>query len=202
MKVKLLMVLLLSGLFALSGCAGLSKCMDGSYEKSISDLTAANEALKQEVAGLESSVKAQEKAIAERQAEIAKLEAERKALQSGMAGLDEEVRKLQKELQPGEKQKTAEAQGQAVKKDLKIKILAGNTRLSSARALSKKLSEAGYSVDRVDRAPRSFAMTTVFHAAGMENEAGQVAQRIGPHAVTKPMTWNSVYQLIIVVGRK
>ncbi|HPL62144.1 MAG TPA: LytR C-terminal domain-containing protein [Syntrophales bacterium] len=201
MKGKLLIFLLLSGVLAFSGCAGLSKCMDGSYEKSIKELTTANESLKKEVAGLEASVKAQEKTLAERQAEIARLEEERKALQSGMAGLNEEVRKLKKELQP-EKQKDAAAEAQVLKKDLKIKILAGNTRLSSARALSKKLSEAGYSVGRVDRAPRSFAITTVFHAAGLANEAKQVAQKIGANAVTKPMTWSSMYQLIIVVGRK
>ncbi|MFB3924858.1 MAG: LytR C-terminal domain-containing protein [Syntrophales bacterium] len=210
MDKRFLFISILIMAFTISGCSGLTKCMDGSYEKEIKELSARNEDLKKELARLDAAVKARDKAAGEKDQTIARLEGEKAALNTQITGMSEELKKCQKPAQAtGEtdKQKAMKAEAQAAAekesiKSLRIKILAGNSRLSSARALSSKLTGMGYRIEKVDRAPRSFAATTVFFAADSENEAKNIANKLGAGTAMKPITWSSVYNLIIVVGKK
>ncbi len=54
---------------------------------------------------------------------------------------------------------------------------------------------------RIDRAPRAdFPVNTVYFAAGCEEEATRVAGQLGKGTVSKPLSWPSVFDLIIVTG--
>ena len=86
------------------------------------------------------------------------------------------------------------------KKDLRIKVLSGDARLSSARNLALQLQKLGYIVDRIDLAPKSFSATTVYFAAGLNNHGSEIASQL-PGSVTKPLTWKSVYDIIVVSGK-
>ncbi len=196
MDKKVLLISTLVLLFMLSGCAGMTKWMDGSYEKQIKDLSIANSELKKEVIKLDGANKSNEKLLSEKQGEIAKLEGDKTALTNQVKGLNEQIEKM-KAPPPEELAKKAEAQ--AGPKSLRIKILAGSGQLSKARAISGRLLALGYKVEKVDRAPRPYTHTTVYYSTNSENEAKAIAKKIG--ADTKPISWSSVFNIIVAVGK-
>jgi len=86
-------------------------------------------------------------------------------------------------------------------KMLKIKVLSGNGKISSAKALSGKLTQLGYRVENIGMAPRSdFDVNTVYFAPEYKNEAQQMAARLGGDTIYKPLTWPSVFHMIVVAG--
>jgi hypothetical protein len=88
-------------------------------------------------------------------------------------------------------------------KALKIKVLAGDGNLTSARSLSKRLSGMGYRVKLIDRAPRSdFDATVVYYGNDHRAAAETMAKRLGGGTATKPLTWSSDFDIIVVTGRQ
>lgn len=86
---------------------------------------------------------------------------------------------------------------------VKIKVLAGEGNIASARVMAKRLVKMGYRVKLIDRADRSdFAVDTVYHAKDQAATAEEIAKKLGGSAITKPLTWQSVFDLVIVTGRK
>jgi hypothetical protein len=103
-----------------------------------------------------------------------------------------------------EKKKTTEEQpaiqGKAIDiKTLKVKVLSGNGKLSSAREMSKKLIRMGYKVADIELGPRKdFTVNTIYFASNYQREAQQLAARLGGKTVCKPLTWNSIFNIIVV----
>jgi uncharacterized coiled-coil protein SlyX len=84
---------------------------------------------------------------------------------------------------------------------LKIKVLSGNGNISSAKALSEKLTQLGYKIENIGMAPRSnFNANTIYFAKDYKKEAQQMAAQLGAGAVFKPLTWSSVFHMIVVAG--
>ena len=84
-------------------------------------------------------------------------------------------------------------------KTLKVKVLSGTGKMSSARVMSKKLTGMGYKIESVGMAPRpNFAANTVFYAPGYQKEAQDLTTRLGENAICKPLTWSSVFHIIVV----
>ena len=84
---------------------------------------------------------------------------------------------------------------------LRIKVLSGTGRLSSAHALRDSLVKSGYRVERVDMAPRSnFTESIVYYSAGLRPQAEELAARMGGRASVKPLSWKSVFDMIVVKG--
>ncbi|MBN2437966.1 MAG: LytR C-terminal domain-containing protein [Deltaproteobacteria bacterium] len=84
-------------------------------------------------------------------------------------------------------------------KGLRIKVLAGSGGLSAARKMSETLKDLGYKVERLDRASTThFRSDTVYYAKESEKEAKGLADRLGKETVVKPLTWPSVFDIIIV----
>jgi hypothetical protein len=84
-------------------------------------------------------------------------------------------------------------------KGLRIKVLAGSGGLSAARKMSKTLQDLGYKVERLDRASTAhFKSDTVYYAKDSEKEAGELAGRLGQGIVVKPLTWPSVFDIIVL----
>jgi outer membrane murein-binding lipoprotein Lpp len=186
----------------LSACSGMN-------EQRINELTGANVELRKQVIRLDQANKEKEKALSERQEDISRLEAEKTRLNSQITNLNTELEKL-KSAPPSEstvlKQKPESAETRtanvASAKTSNIKILAGLSRMPMARVFASKLTATGYRVERVDQAPRSFEKTTVYYASGYENEARDIARRIGKDIAIKPITWNSAFRIIVAVGKK
>lgn len=87
------------------------------------------------------------------------------------------------------------------KSSLRIKVLSGDGDIKSARNMALKLESAGYVVERIDMAPKStFTRHTVFHQKSLSNEANSVATVIGASSNVRPLTWRSIFDLIVVTG--
>ena len=85
---------------------------------------------------------------------------------------------------------------------LKIKVLSGDGDLRSAEAMVERLRKMGYEAKAIDLAPHSsFSRDTVFFTSRSQQEAKQLVSRLGGDAVLKPLSWPSVFDLIVVTGR-
>jgi hypothetical protein len=88
------------------------------------------------------------------------------------------------------------------KQELRVKVLSGDGDLSSAREMAEKLTHMGYKIRLIHYAPRSnFSRNTVYFAAKFENEAERLVRSLGGNAISKPITWFSIFDLIVVTGR-
>ncbi len=69
--------------------------------------------------------------------------------------------------------------------------------------MAKRLVKMGYRVKLIDRGDRSdFAVNTVYHTADHSATAEEIVKKLGGSAITKPLTWQSIFDLIVVTGRK
>jgi vacuolar-type H+-ATPase subunit I/STV1 len=216
MQKGVLFFIFLISVCLLSGCAAL-RYFDGSSDEQIRGFNMSKGELREEVESLQSDNKilldvldrkqarldeyeekdkANIQAISEGQALIESLEKEKNTLLEENERLKSAA--LVKEETPVEKQVDKPAPTAAVKK-LRIKVLAGSGELSAARKLSKKLTQLGYKVERMDVAPKAkFKSDTVFFARDRQKEARELAGRLGGGTVIKPLTWSSIFDVIIV----
>ncbi len=82
-----------------------------------------------------------------------------------------------------------------------IKVLSGNGEILSARVLAKRITDLGYRVSAVTYAPRSnFLQHTVYFAPPFKEDARRIALALGGAVVSKPLTWRSKFDLIVVAG--
>lgn len=85
---------------------------------------------------------------------------------------------------------------------LKIKVLSGDGNIRSAKQMASRLKKMGYHVKRVDFAPKStFSKNTLFFAAGTRKQAEALSRRLGGSTVLKPLSWSSIFDIIVVTGR-
>ena len=84
-------------------------------------------------------------------------------------------------------------------KTFKIKVLSGNGKLVPARDMSKKLIGMGYKIEDIGIAARTdFRENTIYYASDYKKEAEQLEARLGGDTVSRPLTWTSVYHIIVV----
>jgi hypothetical protein len=85
---------------------------------------------------------------------------------------------------------------------LKIKVLSGDGNLASAQEMAKRLGRMGYKIKAIDLAPQSsFLRDTVYFTSRSHLQAKRLLSRLGSNAILKPLTWRSVFDLIIVTGK-
>ncbi len=85
---------------------------------------------------------------------------------------------------------------------LKIKVLSGNGNINSAKFMKNKLISMGYLVSRIGSAPRSnFKQNTIYFSQSSKDDAFRLVSDYGGNIVAKPLTWNSVFDLIVVAAR-
>ena len=84
-------------------------------------------------------------------------------------------------------------------KNLKVKVLSGNGKLPTARQMSKRLIGMGYGVEDIGTATRTdYAVNTIYFASAYKTQAQRLAARLGGKTIAKPLTWSSVYHIIVV----
>lgn len=84
-------------------------------------------------------------------------------------------------------------------KNIKVKVLSGNGKLSSARDMSKKLIRMGYKIADIGFAPRKdFTVNTIYFASDYQKEAQQLEARLGGKTTSKLITWPSNFHIIVV----
>ena len=131
--------------------------------------------------------------------EIEALREENRTMRSQGLLLERKLAQLQ-----GQKEHVVDTQ-KASQEDialLKIKVLSGDGNLASAHEMAKKLRSMGYKIKAVDSAPQpSFSRDTLYFTSNSLQQAKRLLSRLGDNAVLKPLTWPSVFDLIIVTGK-
>jgi hypothetical protein len=89
------------------------------------------------------------------------------------------------------------------KQRIDIKVLSGDGDINSAEAMENELENLGYKIYFTDMAPTSnFSQNTVFDAPNFQNKAKRLADSLSSKPVLKPISWPSVFDIIVVTGKK
>ncbi len=188
-----------------SGCSTL-----GFFDKSSKDDLERSKAsiahLNDQLADLNKELVALKKEVQQLKEEAQKEEEEAGIEENSLTGQTGTEKQIQEELieNKAEQKKTTQEQTAFQRKEidlktLKVKVLSGNGKLSSARDMSKKLIRMGYKIGDIDLGPRKdFMVNTIYFAPDYQKDAQQLAARLGGNTVCKPLTWNSIYNIIVV----
>ena len=85
---------------------------------------------------------------------------------------------------------------------LNIKVLNGNGIRYAAKKMAKKLNKMGYDIELIDNAPRfNFSQNTVFFGSEFHDEAKLLVSRLGGSSISKPLSWSSIFDIIVVIGK-
>lgn len=199
MYMRALCIITLVFCLATSGCAGL----DISGRNTTEELQRS----KASIAQLNEQMAAVNKELTLLKSEVQKMkEVEAAAKDSSVAGetgKKEQVKEV--DISKRDEMKKSADEKQAVEgketslKRLKIKVLSGNGKLPTARQMSKKLIGMGYRVEDIGTATRTdYAVNTIYFASDYKTEAQRLAARLGGKTIAKPLTWSSVYHIIVV----
>ena len=200
---------------ALSGCAAMRN-WNGSLDRDIQKLKDDNDAYKRSIQEKDGQIDRLNKQLSTMSREIETLKAEtqqapivmQKAIpktEGSEAVLKDQVSALKDKSTAFEEKaaaQTAVAEKGAGAKALRLKVLSGNGKISSAQAMSKKLKALGYRVEDTGLASRTnYRVHTVYYAAGYKSQAQRIAAQLGSGTVSSPLTWPSVFNVIVVAGR-
>ena len=87
-------------------------------------------------------------------------------------------------------------------KSIRVKVLSGNGKMSSAKKMAQRLTKLGYRVEVVGMATTpDYATDTVYYKSGFEKKSADMARKLGGRTITKPITWSSVFDIIVVAVR-
>jgi cell division protein FtsB len=131
--------------------------------------------------------------------QLNKLTKENQRLTAENRALSEKITSLQS------KYGTPLSKSYELKKDkpkLMIKVLSGDGDLNSAKKMAKKLRNMGYEIESIHLAPRSdFTRNIVYYKAECQDEAKHLVSGLGGNTISKPLTWSSVFDIIVVTGK-
>lgn len=209
LRTYLIIAFLLLGL-AFQGCAALKK-LDGSTEEELEKFRMNKNQMwnelqlcrnrNRELQNQVSPLKQGNERITDLEEQIRDLEKENKRLIHEKTELEEKLFAREAKEPQLETRLPGRGQEKDVRK-LKIKVLSGDGKLSSAKQLAEKLTKMGYRVRFVDLAPRStFSQTTVYFSPAVKKEADSLATQLGGSTISKPLTWPSEFDLIVVTGK-
>lgn len=130
--------------------------------------------------------------------EIAKVEVKSGALNEELMKLREENQKIVNENRLLKERLQRFTQKKDLR-ELKIKVLSGDGNFSSAKRMAKRLMGMDYEIRLIGFAPRSnFKKNTVYFAPKFEKEGRSLVSSLGANTVLKPLTWSSIFDLIVV----
>jgi vacuolar-type H+-ATPase subunit I/STV1 len=93
------------------------------------------------------------------------------------------------------------AKNQAGLKSIRLKVLSGDGKIDSARRMAKRITSMGYLVENVGMADNSdYPTSTVYFAPKYNKEAKALAKKLGKETITKPLSWKSAFNIIVVTG--
>ena len=197
------------------GCAAL-KCLDGSLKKEVEALEMSKGQLSNEVESFKAENSDLQKQIDALQEEnqrikdehgnkIAKLSDENQVLNEQISTLREEKKRIGGENQILKEKLTTFSLQNELKRDretLKIKVLSGDGNLYSAKEMREKLKSMGFQIEFIDYASSpNYPQNTVYFKPKLQNEAKQLASHLGGNTISKPLSWSSIFDLIVVTGR-
>ena len=212
-------------LLFLSGCTGELKRQvarleseNQAYQATIKDKHAQIGKLEAEVARLNFSNDALQALLYKKAAEISKLQAgesdlketpRQKESPARVDGTVMDIEALNKRIDQLKSEKDAlqnekkpmEAQPVNLRA-ARVKVLTGDGKPASGREMARMVEGMGYKVERVGKAPNAnFSQHTVFYKPDFRSDADNIAKRLGGNAIIKPLSWPSIFNLIVVTGK-
>ncbi|UCG99873.1 MAG: hypothetical protein JSU78_05410 [Deltaproteobacteria bacterium] len=221
-RAYLIILILHLGLIS-QGCTAL-EYLDGSSKEEIKEFKMTKdemhneiERLKTENVDLQSQINTlreeNQKIRDENEKETASMRDENEVLNEQINKLKEEGQRISDENQILAKKltslqikyETISSESDESKKDigkLKIKVLSGDGNLNSAKEMAKRLMKIGCKIGSIHYAPRSnFSRDTVYFAPKFQDDAKWLLPNLGSNAISKPLTWPSIFDLIVVTGK-
>jgi TolA-binding protein len=111
----------------------------------------------------------------------------------------QEIDIVKEETKKAPEEKSIVSQKEITHKALRMKVLSGNGKLSTARDMSTKVAKMGYKSEDIGLASRAdYKATTIYYAPEYRMEAEKLAARLGGETISKIMTWPSVFHIILV----
>ena len=212
MYMRILCIITLIFCLATSGCAGLDISGRNTTEElqrskaSIAQLNEQIASMNKELTLLKSEVqKIKEAEAATKDSAVAGETGTSKEKEAAVSetGKKDQVKEVdiskRDEIKKSADEKQAVEGKETSLKNLKVKVLSGNGKLPTARQMSKKLIGMGYRVADIGTASRTdYTVNTIYFASDYKEEAQRLAARLGGKTIAKPLTWSSVYHIIVV----
>ena len=187
-------------IFTLVFCLATSGCtaLDSSSKNTTEELQRSEASIAQ----LNEQMAAVNKELTSLKSEVQKMK-EAEAAAVSETGKKEQVKEVdiskRDEMKKSADEKQAVEEKETILKNLKVKVLSGNGKLPTARQMSKRLIAMGYKVEDIGTATRTdYEVNTIYFASDYKKEAQRLAARLGGKTIAKPLTWSSVYHIIIV----
>ena len=188
---------------ALSGCMVTKSAYEqkeeeaNSLTKNNKELTAQSEKLQAENSDLKKQLAAKDDLLQKRSEEIARQDAK----QAAMVNEVERMKAQQAKSREADIKESPAAGKSSGLKSIRMKVLSGEGKIDSAKRMAKRLTTMGYKVETVGMAESAdYPANTVYFTAKYKKEAKTLASRLGKDTIVKPLTWKSVFSIIVVTG--
>jgi len=195
---------------ALSGCMVTKSAYEqkeeeaNSLTKTVSDLdqrnkeiTAQSEKLRAENTDLKKQLAAKDDLLQKKSEEIARQDAK----QAAMVNEVERMKAQQARSGAADIKESPAAGKSAGLKSIRMKVLSGEGKIDSAKRMAKRLTAMGYKVESVAMAENAdYPANTIYFTEKYKKEAKTLASRLGKNTIVKPLTWKSVFSIIVVTG--
>ncbi len=161
------------------------------------EITAQSEKLKAENNDLKKQAVVKDDLLQKRSEDIARQDAKQAAMVNEV-----ERMKAQQAKSGGADIKESPAAGKSSGlKSIRMKVLSGEGKIDSAKRMAKRLTAMGYKVESVAMAENAdYPANTVYFTEKYKKEAKTLASRLGKNTIVKPLTWKSVFNIIVVTG--
>ena len=161
------------------------------------ELAARNEKLQADNGDLKKQAVVKDDLLQKRSEEIARQDAKQAAMVNEV-----ERMKAQQAKSGGADIKESPAAGKSSGlKSIRMKVLSGEGKIDSAKRMAKRLTAMGYKVESVAMAENAdYPANTVYFTEKYKKEAKTLASRLGKNTIVKPLTWKSVFNIIVVTG--
>jgi septal ring factor EnvC (AmiA/AmiB activator) len=161
------------------------------------ELTARSEKLQAENSDLKKQLAAKDDLLQKRSEDIARQDAK----QAAMVNEVDRMKAQQAKSREADIKESPAAGKSAGLKSIRMKVLSGDGKIDSAKRMAKRLTAMGYKVETVGMAESTdYPANTVYFTAKYKKEAKTLASRLGKDTIVKPLTWKSVFSIIVVTG--
>lgn len=203
MKLKAVLLIVLS-VVMLGGCATPKDPGVLANTNNINELQGRTESMSREVHDMSSLLNEMMIQVSVMNAQIDKLSninlGDDVVVDDEMRFIEQEISRISSRLMDMES--VSSPGGMEVRKPpMTVKVLTGTGDIRSAKLLANALRSSGYEVAVVDYSASEIYQNSVFYSSGFRNEALNLARIMGKDTIIKPMTWNSIFKLIVVKGR-
>jgi F0F1-type ATP synthase membrane subunit b/b' len=202
----LVLVMALAGCFVTQSTYVKKEEEATALSKTVADLeqknkeaTTLNEKLQAENSDLKKQAAAKDDQLRRKTEEIARQDA--KQVEMG-----NEIDRMKAQLAKSKESAIEETPGAAQKKQtglkaIRLKVLSGDGKIDSARRMAKRVESMGYRVEGMGKAQSAdYPANTVYFTPKYKKDAKALAKKLGKETIVKPLTWKSVFNIIVVTG--